>query len=193
MKFLKKLEFGIRQSVELYIPAISFVVMFCLFCYQILVRYVISKFTNLVVPWTTEVEQSCFLWIALLGACYVQRNKGHVVFTMVYDALKLKGKAVMALVSNAFVAFAMAITFIPSFKYIWGLTARHQVTSLLKIPKTLVFFPYVIFLGEDEIKDGVVACKDMKSGEQTKLNTQETIDRIKAGLAELEKGSVIVE
>ena len=59
MKFLKKLEFGIRQSVELYIPAISFVVMFCLFCYQILVRYVISKFTNLVVPWTTEVEQSC--------------------------------------------------------------------------------------------------------------------------------------
>ena len=146
MKFLKKLESGIRQTVELYIPAISFVVMCCLFCYQILVRYVISKFTNLVVPWTTEVEQSCFLWIALLGACYVQRNKGHVVFTMVYDALKLKGKAVMALISNAFVAFAMAITFIPSFKYIWGLTSRHQVTSLLKIPKTLVFFPYVIFL-----------------------------------------------
>ena len=53
--------------------------------------------------------------------------------------------------------------------------------------------PYVIFLGEDEIKEGVVACKDMKSGEQTKLNTQETIDRIKAGLAQLEKGSVIVE
>ena len=53
--------------------------------------------------------------------------------------------------------------------------------------------PYVIFLGEDEINAGVVACKDMKSGEQTKLNTQETIDRIKAGLAELEKGSVIVE
>ena len=53
--------------------------------------------------------------------------------------------------------------------------------------------PYVIFLGEDEINAGVVACKDMKSSEQTKLNTQETIDRIKAGLAELEKGSVIVE
>ncbi len=43
--------------------------------------------------------------------------------------------------------------------------------------------PYVIFLAEDEINAGVVACKDMKSGEQTKLNTQETIDRIKAGLA----------
>ena len=53
--------------------------------------------------------------------------------------------------------------------------------------------PYVIFLGEDEINAGVVACKDMKSGKQTKLNTQDTISRIQAGLAELEKGSVIVE
>ena len=53
--------------------------------------------------------------------------------------------------------------------------------------------PYVIFLGEDEISAGVVACKDMKSGEQTKLPVCETIDRIKAGLAQLEKGSVIVE
>ena len=53
--------------------------------------------------------------------------------------------------------------------------------------------PYVIFVGEDEISAGIVACKDMKSGEQTKLPVSETIDRIKAGLDELEKGSVIVE
>ena len=53
--------------------------------------------------------------------------------------------------------------------------------------------PYVIFVGEDEISAGIVACKDMKSGEQTKLPVSETITRIKAGLDELEKGSVIVE
>ena len=53
--------------------------------------------------------------------------------------------------------------------------------------------PYVIFLGEDEINAGVVACKDMKTGEQTKLEPAATIYRIKAGLAELEKGAVILE
>ena len=53
--------------------------------------------------------------------------------------------------------------------------------------------PYVIFLGEDEIQDGVVACKDMSSGEQTKLSAAETIARIQAGLAEREKGAVILE
>ena len=52
--------------------------------------------------------------------------------------------------------------------------------------------PYAVFLGEDEINAGVVACKDMKTGEQTKLEPAATIYRIKAGLAELEKGSVIL-
>ena len=52
--------------------------------------------------------------------------------------------------------------------------------------------PYVIFLGEDEINAGVVACKDMQTGEQTKLEPAATIYRIKAGLAEKEKGAVIL-
>ncbi len=52
--------------------------------------------------------------------------------------------------------------------------------------------PYVIFLGEDEIAAGVVACKDMATGEQTKLEPAATIYRIKAGLAEKEKGAVIL-
>ena len=53
--------------------------------------------------------------------------------------------------------------------------------------------PYVIFLGEDEIASGVVACKDMQTGEQTKLNREDTIARILSGLIERKKGSVIRE
>ncbi len=53
--------------------------------------------------------------------------------------------------------------------------------------------PYVIFLGDDEISAGVVACKDMKTGEQTKLPFAETLDLIRSGLAEKNKGAVILE
>ena len=53
--------------------------------------------------------------------------------------------------------------------------------------------PYVIFLGDDEICAGVVACKDMKTGEQTKLPFAETLDLIHSGLAEKNKGTVILE
>lgn len=51
--------------------------------------------------------------------------------------------------------------------------------------------PYVVFLGEDEIRDGVVACKDMKSGEQTKLGFEETLQRVQNGLLLQKCGTVI--
>ena len=53
--------------------------------------------------------------------------------------------------------------------------------------------PYVVFLGDDEVSGGVVACKDMTSGEQTTLPFDETLQRIREGLALREQGSVIVE
>ena len=53
--------------------------------------------------------------------------------------------------------------------------------------------PYVIFLGGDEIAAGVVACKDMKTGQQTKLDFDETLALIQSGLAEKNKGAVILE
>ncbi|MDE6935508.1 MAG: histidine--tRNA ligase [Oscillospiraceae bacterium] len=52
--------------------------------------------------------------------------------------------------------------------------------------------PYVVFLGEDEVKEGVVACKDMKTGEQTKLDFQGTLERIREGLTKRNEGPVIV-
>ena len=51
--------------------------------------------------------------------------------------------------------------------------------------------PYAIFVGEDEVKEGVVACKDMVTGEQTKLSFEDTLVRIREGLALREAGSVI--
>ena len=53
--------------------------------------------------------------------------------------------------------------------------------------------PYVIFLGDDEIAAGVVACKDMVSGEQTKLSADDTLALIRKGIDEKNSGKVIVE
>lgn len=146
MKKLNKFITFLLDCVELYIPAICFAVIFVLFCYQIIVRYVISKLTGLVVPWTTELEQMCFLWLALLGACYVQRNKKHVVFTLFYDVLPIKGKMLLNIISSSLITFTCAITLIPSFKYVMSLLQKAQFTPMLRIPKTVVCFPYIIFL-----------------------------------------------
>ena len=51
--------------------------------------------------------------------------------------------------------------------------------------------PYVVFLGDDEIAAGLVACKDMTSGEQTKLPFDATLSRIQEGLSQRNQGKVI--
>ena len=53
--------------------------------------------------------------------------------------------------------------------------------------------PYVIFLGEDEIKDGAAAVKNMRTGEQVKLPIAEAFTYIQSGLSELNQGAPILD
>ena len=53
--------------------------------------------------------------------------------------------------------------------------------------------PYVIFLGEDEIRENVLAVKDMETGEQVKGSLDEAITRIRDGLAAKNQGKVICD
>ena len=53
--------------------------------------------------------------------------------------------------------------------------------------------PYAVFLGEDEIAQGVVSCKDLAAGEQQTLPVEQLIPQLKAALAARSSGTVIRE
>ncbi len=53
--------------------------------------------------------------------------------------------------------------------------------------------PYAVFLGEDEIAQGVVSCKDLAAGEQQTLPVEQLIPQLKAALAARSSGTVIQE
>ena len=53
--------------------------------------------------------------------------------------------------------------------------------------------PYVLFLGEDEIAAGMVSCKNMTTGAQTKLPVDDAITMIREDLAARNQGKVIAE
>ncbi|MBQ3927220.1 MAG: histidine--tRNA ligase [Clostridia bacterium] len=44
--------------------------------------------------------------------------------------------------------------------------------------------PYVIFLGEDEIKEGLISLKDMTSGDQSKMDYADCVARLKERIAQ---------
>ena len=53
--------------------------------------------------------------------------------------------------------------------------------------------PYAVFLGEDEIAQGVVSCKDLAAGQQQTLPVEQLIPQLKAALVARSSGTVIRE
>lgn len=51
--------------------------------------------------------------------------------------------------------------------------------------------PYVIFMGEDEIQNGIIALKELATGEQTNTNFEEALARIREGLGQRASETVI--
>ena len=53
--------------------------------------------------------------------------------------------------------------------------------------------PFVLFLGDDEIRDGIVSVKNMKSGEQVKVSPAEAIEQIRAFVAQQNANAPILD
>ncbi len=54
-------------------------------------------------------------------------------------------------------------------------------------------FPYVVLIGEDEMAEGVVALKNMSTGEQLKLSPAEAAETIRKAMSEKENAALIRE
>lgn len=140
MEKAKKLFGLLRNCVEIYIPIASFCMMFMIFILQIFCRYLLKQ----PLPWAYEVTVTCYLWMVILSACYAQREKSHVTFTLLYDVLSVKGKAVCAFLGNLIIAVAFGVSVVPSFKFIQFMDM--QKTSVFKIGLNIVYAPYMLFV-----------------------------------------------
>jgi TRAP-type C4-dicarboxylate transport system permease small subunit len=140
MDGLKKVGKFLRDCVELYIPIISFLIMFCVFIIQIAARYIF----NSPVPWAYEVTVIGYLWMVVLGACYAYRDRSHVTFTLFYDSLPVKGKAICGFLGNLLMAIAFIAMFVPTCKMINQM--KMQVTSVFKIGLNVVYSPFIPFM-----------------------------------------------
>ena len=140
MDALKKVGAFLRNCVELYIPICAFLIMFVVFVVQIFARYIL----NSPLPWAYEVTVMCYLWLVILGACFAYRDRSHVTFTLVYDKLGVKGKAICALLGNLLMLVAFIAMFLPSVDVIFKM--KMQVTSVFKIGLNIVYFPFIPFM-----------------------------------------------
>ncbi|MEA4954560.1 MAG: TRAP transporter small permease [Pseudoflavonifractor sp.] len=130
----------LRDCVEVYLPSLSFIILFSVFLVGIFSRYLLNN----PIPWSNEVVSICFLWMVLSGACYCQRRRSHVTFTMLYDALPPRPAAFSAFLGNAIILAALLLAFPSTVKFVRFM--KVQKSSLLHISLSILYFPYLIFM-----------------------------------------------
>ena len=164
---MKKILLVIRDIIEIYIPVISFSIMFITFIVQIFSRRILQY------PLTGayEITVITFTWTVILGACYTMRYRSHVAFTLVYETLSRKKAAIARLLGNLIIIGTFSILIIPSSEFVNFMS--FQATSVYKVSLSIVFAPFVYFLCSvigytlSEIITDVKIIKDNNKNEPT--------------------------
>ncbi len=128
------------DTLEIYVPTLAFTVMFLVFIIQVFFRY----FLNNPLTWPPEVISMTFIWTTVLGACYAQRTGEHVAFSLLYDRAPAKVQLAMRLMGNGLIAVIFLMALKPAYDYVTFMSFRSSI--VLKIPFSVMYFPFVIFM-----------------------------------------------
>lgn len=140
VKTLKTVIHIIRDIFEVYIPSLTFLLMFIVFILQIFFRYILKN----PLTWTMEGTLICFCYLVTLGAGYAARKKTHVIFTLVYDSVGAPLKYILSMCGNLIIITAFLIMLKPSFSFVRFMS--FQKTSVLKLNMSIVFAPFLVLL-----------------------------------------------
>lgn len=136
---LKRAGVFLLDLLEIYVPSVAFTVMFLVFVISVFYRY----FLNSPLTWPPEIISVTFIWTTVLGAAYAQRTHEHVMFTILYDRLSPRGQLIFRLLGNSFVAIAFFLALKPTYEYVQFMSFKRS--TVLKIPFSLMFAPFLIF------------------------------------------------
>ena len=78
------------------------------------------------------------MWTMFFGVGKAMEADEHVVFGLVYDAVKPRTQFIFKVVYNTFLLILLVTCFVPCF----------QSTGVLKLPYTVVFAPFMYMLAE---------------------------------------------
>lgn len=136
----KKIGAFLLNTVEIYLPMITFLIMFIVFILEIIARY----FINYPLDWSYEISTLGYVWTVVLGACYTTRKREHVTFTLIYEKFSVKTRIIVNCIGNILVAVAFSIALYPVFDYINFL--HIDKTPILRIPLNIGFLPFGVML-----------------------------------------------
>lgn len=142
--------------VEVHLPVTVFVMLFLAFLMNVFFRYVLRNPQN----WTFELSINAFVIVGLLGACAAYRTEDHVVFDLLYTRLNPRGQNILRIISYVIVIVFFTAAVPASVTY---LVKLRVVTSIMRIPRRLIFLPYPILLISTVLRSAYRLVLDVKA------------------------------
>lgn len=166
MNSLKKILEKFSKFMDLfsvYLPTLSFAVLFISFMATMIMRY----FFKISLNWGSELAILCYMWIMFWASGKGLTLEDHVVFSLVYDKCSPKVQMLMKVFYNVVLAVLM----------LWALPAciqamgrSTQITGVLKIPYKVAFAPFLFMLVDSSVRALAAAWKAYKEYTEKKNN-----------------------
>ena len=147
-KRIKKIGKFLLNTLEIYIPAILFLVLFVCFLLGIFYRYILKDPRT----WTFELSTMCYVAVGVMSWGIAHRTDDNVVFDMLYNKQTDKTKCIWRIISNFLIAATAAVLIWPSIKYMNSMAGLSAQT--MPIPRALVFLPFTISFISATIRSG---------------------------------------
>lgn len=148
MDNLKRIGKKIVDFLGIVIPSFTFMVIFITFMVTILSRYLFKT----PVTWSYEVSVLGYMWTMFFGVGKAIEADEHVVFGLVYDAVKPFTQFVFKVVYNTFLLVLLVICLVPCWN---SMMSKQMVTGVLKLPYTIVFAPFMYMLVEIIVRTAI--------------------------------------
>lgn len=129
----------IIDIIEIYIPSLTFSMLFVVILLQIVFRYFFTPLT-----WPLELSLFGYIWTILFSVGYGLRDDSHITFDIVYDKASSAGKRIMRLLGNGLVVSSFLIALYPSYRYIDFMGFKKS--DALRLPMNWVYAPYMVFM-----------------------------------------------
>ena len=136
IKMLKKLLLKGAEGVA----AAMLAAMFLTFVLQIFSRYIMNEPFG----WTLEVCLTLWLWLVFWGNAFVVRHDEHVIFDMIYHAVRPGKRRIFALIGSASIVIGLAVSLYPTWDFIDFLKIKKS--TILRIPMRTIFSIYAMFI-----------------------------------------------
>lgn len=161
-KFFEKFS-KFMDLFSVYIPTISFLVLFLCFMATMILRYCFKYSLN----WGSELAILCYMWIMFWGAGKGLTMEDHVVFSLVYDRCSPLVQMIMKVFYNVVLAVLL----------LWALPAcitamgrSNMITGVLKIPYKVAFAPFMFMLVDSAVRALCAAWKAYREYADKKNN-----------------------